>query len=251
MDVIGLILDGAFDRDGIRECFVDQRGIALSKPLKAQELLPSPRPIGIVLIFTRLASSWLVNHYAPHLRDLLDDDCLGFRTPGGAETVALLVQAQLRAHAGEDFAYLHTDLKNAFNELSRDAPLALLDGDLWFLKPLLSMVLGHDSMVRYGSGVTIANREGLIQGMPEAAVLFEVAIQPSVAKVRERNQATQIVGAADDHHLLGALRPLLAAMKDFLTTLQNELGLRGQLSTLARAHQLGLRAYRCSASRND
>lgn len=54
---VELLVTGKFDQDGLRDAYVNQRGVALSKEGTDAE---KARPLGITEAFTRLASSWLV-----------------------------------------------------------------------------------------------------------------------------------------------------------------------------------------------
>ena len=223
--LVEFILDGTVNVPALRPFFVDQRGVALSKPPKAGSAVPGVRPIGIMVVFTRLAGSYLVQANPDSLKALMHDDCYGFQVRGGPEKLFLNVRTTLRANP--TFAWLHCDFGNAFNVINREKILDLADR-FPKLRAYLYLVYGAPSSVFYGDQPPILNESGVVQGEPAAGAVFEAAIQPGVTAVRDRHPDIRILGEFDDHHLLGLLPGLVDAFFDLGEVMATEYGLHMQ-----------------------
>lgn len=220
--LVELLVTGKLDRDGLRDDYVNQRGVALSKEGTSAE---KARPLGITETFTRLASAWLVRDNREALAEVMDEDNFGFGVSAGSEKLAYTIRALLRANPS--WVWLHTDFKNAFNSLSRDQVLAFARKFPKFA-PFIWMVYAQSSKVAYSKTVFIVNEEGVIQGLPDAAVVFEVILQLAAKGVRQRHSLVRLLGQFDDYHILGEPAAVMTAFLDFAATFKREFHLEMQ-----------------------
>ena len=186
----------------LRDLLVQQRGIALSKPTPPDVEGPAVRPIGITEVFVRLAASYLVTSNTEVLKSQMHEHCFGFGVEGGSEALAATVRGLLRLHP--DWCTLKADFANAFNTAWRET---ILDqGDLPGHRKManfIRLINGRRSLVYYGGLLVIVNEEGVIQGMPDAAVFFELIMQDLLRSVRALHPDVYLLSIYDDTNMVG------------------------------------------------
>jgi hypothetical protein len=224
---VRLFLTGALDTDLLRDFFTRQKGLAFSKPPKSDSDQEGVRPIGITECFTRLAGAFLMRTHRTDLLRVMEPDCYGFGASDGSSLLGYSIRSLLREHP--DWVWLHTDFKNAFNTLDRNHVADFARRNPRFA-PYLQMIYGHTSQVCYSAQLSVPNAEGVIQGMPESAAVFEAVIQPIVRQVRLSHPGVRILGQYDDHHILGDAKDVLEAFLAFAAAMEAEFRLTMQFA---------------------
>ena len=129
----------------------------------------------------------------------------GVSVEGGAELLVQQVQLLMEKH--EDWILLKTDVKNAFNSVSRSHLLnqvlttfpdiynhaALVYSDI---NPLIYLQRSHP--------VILSTQEGVHQGDPLGPALFSIAMQPILEDLQSHNKEVTILTYLDDVYLLGS-----------------------------------------------
>ena len=141
------------------------------------------RPIAVGELIRRIAGKLLVNRYQAEAASVLRPAQLGVAVPRGVECIIHEVNQWVSScPVGEVLAQV--DLRNAFGCVDRAAFLEAIASASPYLVPYCLACYGHPVVVANSSHQASVH-QGLHQGDPLSPLLFSIAIQPVVTKVRE------------------------------------------------------------------
>ena len=107
-------------------------------------------------------------------------------TEGGVELIVHHAQDLIKQHP--DWVILKSDIKNAFNSISRQHMIQQLCNHFPDLYPHAINMYGYVSSLVYTTGhktVILQSQEGVHQGDPLGDPLFSIAIQPLLSKMQK------------------------------------------------------------------
>ena len=173
------IINGSIPNGMLNQTLRAARLIPLSKPT------PGVRPIAVGEIFMRVAASIVLRNIP--LRSVFPSIQFGLGRSAGVESAVLTAQALLDKHlTDESVVLISTDIKNAFNSLSRtkmfdaveSCPLvhSLRRIVHWTHNGASPLLVYKETDVGRARAVTILSREGVQQGHPLGSLCFDLAI---------------------------------------------------------------------------
>jgi hypothetical protein len=190
-DLVNLFLTGIFRHPLIQPFFTIQRGIAAKKPHD----IDGVRPIGIMEVLTRLASSYIAATKKTELLTHLHDHDLGQGIPSGPETAVHGIRTYLRK---PNRLLIKIDTKNAFNTMPRrllKAMIEKINDPKW--KAYFQTVYEDPSLGLYidysGKRILVVNAEGVVQGDPISGWLFDLAYSELLLPVRENYSGRGVI----------------------------------------------------------
>ena len=160
------------------------------------------RPIAVGSVFRRTAAKIACASVVEALRPYLQPHQMGFGTPGGAEAIHRASRLFLESSEG---VFAKLDFENAFNTVYRRIFLEEALDHVPSIYPLIQQSFAQPSHLLLGEFV-IASEEGLQQGDPLAPLLFCLAIQPIIGKLRSKLNAAYL----DDESLGGGAATVAA-----------------------------------------
>ena len=223
---------GELVRDSLASC------ILIGIPKFTDEEVTGVRPIAIGTIILKfvagLVASKLIETIAAILRPLQ----LGVGTPGGAETVAHRVRADVRSarETGEDLVVCTVDFKNAYNSLRRWAMRSELTNQagLSSLFALFNLAYAQKSALHTfganGESETLFSECGCRQGDPLGALLFCISLHPILLKASAAFPTVKIYAYMDDITITGP-SAAVAACFAMITAEARKIGLEKHTGT--------------------
>ena len=138
------------------------------------------RPIAIGEVLRRLTSRCLCAMVKSKAADYFSPHQLGVACPGGAETMVHSLRACVDRHwEDDDFVVLKVDLRNAFNNVSRQAVLDQCHSHFPELFPWVSWCYSHPTNLWHPLG-SLSSTSGVQQGDPLGSLLFSLVIHPVI-----------------------------------------------------------------------
>ena len=141
------------------------------------------RPIAIGEVLRRLTSRCLCAMVKCKGADYFSPHQLGVACPGGAETMVHSLRACVDRHwEDDDFVVLKVDLRNAFNNVSRQAVLDQCHSHFPELLPWVSWCYSHPTNLWHPLG-SLSSTSGVQQGDPLGSLLFSLVIHPVIIEI--------------------------------------------------------------------
>ena len=187
------------------------RGIALIQKDKI-------RPIIIQCPFHKTASHILVKNLKSKLIEICGNKQLGSPISGGIEIVIHTIRLILELNT--DFVIIKTDIKNAFNELSREAIINAVNEQANEILPYVHNLLNEPSEVIFNDKknnvcAQISQSVGVPQVSPSSGPLFNITQANILKTIEANNPNITIISIHDDHYILGKLQYALPALEMF------------------------------------
>ncbi|XP_062499650.1 uncharacterized protein LOC134176971 [Corticium candelabrum] len=201
--------------------------------LSASKLIAIPkhgndvRPIAVGEVFRRLTAKTICQQKSPEFASYFSPIQHGIATPGGAELLTHHIQILLEQNP--DWSILKTDVRNAFNSVSRERLLQQIAKDFPDIYPHVKQLYGESSKLIYvtDKGVELlTSSEGVHQGDPLGPALFSATIHPILCEVIKRHEGVTMLAYLDDIYVVGpvnSLRNILDDLKSSLSTLHLEI----------------------------
>ena len=143
----------------------------------------------------------------------------GVSTKCGTELIAHHISLTLESNP--NWIVLKSDVKNAFNSVSRDQIMEQVSLTFPELYNHVIQMYGKPSSLVFMQGsftVVIPSEEGVHQGDPLGPVLFAMAIHPVSTKIQKSHSQVRVLAYLDDVFLLGGAKSVLAAFYDLKET---------------------------------
>lgn len=168
------------------------------------------RPIAMGETFLKIAQLCAVERERPNLTRIFRGTQRGCGEPSGAEIIVHNVREFVKHgtrpstgfRSGKYRVVLTYDAKNAFNSVFRDSIRKLIEHyGLAGLQGVFKTAYSHHAkMFVVGSNgqYTVSSQCGARQGTPDGTVLFSIAIQPALDKIRDTHEGTDVEGYLDD-----------------------------------------------------
>ena len=187
------------------------RGIALIQKDKI-------RPIIIQCPFHKTASHILVKALAQKSIEVCGKKQLGSPISGGIEILIHTIRIILEMNS--DFVIIKTDIKNAFNELSREAIINAVNEQANEILPYVHNLLNEPSEVIFNDHKSkvcaqIFQHIGVPQGSPSSGPLFNITQANALQRIESAHPDITIISVHDDHYILGKLEHALPALDMF------------------------------------
>ncbi|MDP3213170.1 MAG: reverse transcriptase family protein [Deltaproteobacteria bacterium] len=213
---LNMILKGRLP-EGAVECFANCRLI----PLKKGE--DDVRPIAIASCLRRLTSRLVCSKNAADFQAYFKPVQFGVAIRGGAEAIIHYTRAHLKREP--DHCLVQVDIKNAFNQVSRQSFFETLAQDFPSLFRYAKCFYGIEGQLFINDDTCIASREGVQQGDPLGPFLFCLAMHPVLSELTASHPQCKVLAYMDDISILG---PPAAAFRVFedLKTLCAGVGLQ-------------------------
>ena len=201
--------------------------------LSASKLIAIPkhgndvRPIAVGEVFRRLTAKTICQQKSPEFASYFSPIQHGIATPGGAELLTHHIQILLEQNP--DWSILKTDVRNAFNSVSRERLLQQIAKDFPDIYPHVKQLYMESSKLIYvtDKGVELlTSSEGVHQGDPLGPALFSATIHPILCEVIKRHEGVTMLAYLDDIYVVGpvnSLRNILDDLKSSLSTLHLEI----------------------------
>ena len=141
-------------------------------------------------------------------------------TAGGTEL--LNHHIQLLMEENPTWSVLKTDVRNAFNSVSRGCLLKEVSNHFPTLTAHVSQMYSNPSPLVYiknKSVVIIQSEEGVHQGDPLAPALFAAAIHPVLLSLQENHPNVTILAYLDDIYVIGPITCCLTTFEDIKKSL--------------------------------
>ncbi|MDO9013575.1 MAG: reverse transcriptase domain-containing protein, partial [Polynucleobacter sp.] len=201
--VVNLMLQGGIPDDAV-------------PPLANCRLIPlkkgdnDVRPIAIASCLRRLVARVVCYRSSRAFQAFFQPIQFGVAVAGGTEAIIHYARAHLQKNP--DHCLIQVDIKNAFNEISRQAFFAVLLSAFPGLFPFVKLFYGIEGGLFIDDIVSIASREGVQQGDPLGPFLFCLGIQAILADLTVSHPECKILAYMDDISILG---PPAAALRVF------------------------------------
>ena len=140
-------------------------------------------------------------------------------TKCGTELIAHHISLTLESNP--NWIVLKSDVKNAFNSVSRDQIMEQVSLTFPELYNHVIQMYGKPSSLVFMQGsstIVIPSEEGVHQGDPLGPVLFAMAIHPVLTKIQKSHSQVRVLAYLDDVFLLGGAKSVLAAFHDLKET---------------------------------
>jgi len=207
------IADGWLEGTGLQKEILRMRGIAFAKKGS-----PKPRPISISEPLLNLAKGAALRSCRVKFTAAAHEMDLGFGTSGGTEIAIHAPRRLLREN--ERFVVEKLDISNAYNCVDRMAIYDALVAHCPELIPLFRFLYQEPLYVEYGGEELVVKvTSGVIQGCPLSSCLFQAALIPILAKVREANPELLTISYLDDITLTGMPDEVAAATEELAESL--------------------------------
>ena len=177
--------------------------------------IPKPngdvRPIAIGEALRRLTAKSICAQKKDSFAQFFSPLQHGVATKGGAEL--LVHQVQLLLEENKDWIVLKSDVRNAFNSVSRShflIEVARAFPDIF--GHVNKMYSGVNPLVylQESTPIILSSEEGIHQGDPLGPALFSSAIHNILVSLQEQNQDVRVLAYLDDVFLLGPAEKVLA-----------------------------------------
>ena len=177
--------------------------------------IPKPngdvRPIAIGEALRRLTAKSICAQKKDSFAQFFSPLQHGVATKGGAEL--LVHQVQLLLEENKDWIVLKSDVRNAFNSVSRShflIEVARAFPDIF--GHVNKMYSGVNPLVylQESTPIILSSEEGIHQGDPLGPALFSSAIHNILVSLQEQNQDVRVRAYLDDVFLLGPAEKVLA-----------------------------------------
>ena len=147
------------------------------KPSEDNKKLKLP-PIGIGMVWPKIISKWILNHYHPYTKDFFEPFHFGL-SKSGLESITHITKEALQQHP--NWVLLRLDLVNAFNTILRKIIFQEVQEHFPFLLPWLCCLYGQSSNLWTKSEdgtfyFPLSSEEGVKQGCTLGSFLFCLAI---------------------------------------------------------------------------
>ena len=163
------------------------------------------RPIAIGEVFRRITAKVICSEKQPEFHSFFCPIQHGVATEGGVELIVHQAQALIEQHP--DWVILKSDIKNAFNSISRQHMLQKVCSHFPDVYPHAFNMYGHVSSLVYTkshSTVILQSQEGIHQEDPLRPSLFSITMQPLLSKVQKQHPRVQTLAYLDDVFLIGS-----------------------------------------------
>ena len=142
------------------------------------------RPIGIGMVWPKIISKTILNHYIAHAKEILEPFQFGL-SKGGLESITFITKEALKEHP--NWVLLRLDLVNAFNSILRKIIFEEVSANFPLLLPWLHCLYGRfsDLWTKSEDGTCyfpLSSEEGVKQGCTLGSFLFCIAIQNPIIK---------------------------------------------------------------------
>ena len=181
-----------------------------SRALSASRLIALPKSNGDVRLiavgeaFRRVAAKALCLRMRDHFSDYFSPIQHGVSTACGSELLIHHIQLLLDQNA--DWVVLKTDVKNAFNSISRRAVADRLASHFPSIFPHFQQMYGLRGSLVFASDsgpIVLSSEEGVHQGDPLGPVLFAVGIHDSISRLQESHPDVVVLAYLDDVFIIG------------------------------------------------
>ena len=162
------------------------------------------RPIAIGEVFRRASARAICFHMRNHFARFFAPIQHGVSTSNGSEILIHHIQLLLDRHP--DWVVLKTDVRNAFNSISRRAIAERLLANFPSLMPHFRRMYGHSGSLVFATDsehVILSSEEGVHQGDPLGPFLFAVGIHDLVSRVQAEHPEAVVLAYLDDVFIIG------------------------------------------------
>ena len=189
--------------------------LSASRLVALQKGFDDMRPIAIGEVFRRITAKVICSEKQTEFHSFFCSIQHGVTTKGGVELIVHQAQALIEQHP--DWVILKSDIKNAFNSISRQHMLHQVCNHFPDVYPHTFNMYGHVSSLVYTKGhstVILQSQEGVHQGDPLGPSLFSITIQPLLSKVQMQHPRVQTLAYLDDVFLIGSPEETVNAFQD-------------------------------------
>ena len=180
------------------------------------------RPIAIGEVIRRATAKAICSQMNSSFASYFKPIQHGIATPGGAELLVHHLSFLMENNPG--LSVLCTDVKNAFNSVSRDSILSQVMKVFPEIYHHVRQMYDSPSTLIYVKGkdiVKLQSEEGVHQGDPLGPVLFSIALQPIIASVQDRHQDTTMLAYLDDVYVVGLPESSISVFDDVKGSLKD------------------------------
>ena len=158
------------------------------------------RPIAVPSVHRKVLAKTTVTAFRPELQRSAGSAQYAAMSSNGTLRMAQAVQQHLRQPSAKA-VYIRTDIRNAFNEVSRQAALDALRnahptlGSLhhaWLHRPTVAITNASE-----GQRVLMTTHAGIPQGDPLSSLTFGMVLAPPLRRLQELPQCTPVAYADD------------------------------------------------------
>ena len=177
-------------------------------------------PIAMGEVFRRVVAKAICLEMKSQFSDHFSPIQHGVTAEGGVELLVQHIQALLDENA--DWVCLKTDVKNAFNSVSRRHLLEELLSSFPSLYGHAFSMYGNTSLLVYTLGsesLILESQDRVHQGDPLGPALFAIAINKILSKLQRHHSTVVILAYLDDVFICGPSLPCLAVFQDFKVSL--------------------------------
>ena len=176
------------------------------------------RPIVIQCPFHKTASHILVKQIKNKAIEICGNKQLGNAISGGIEV--LIHSVRLILEQNPDFVIIKTDIKNAFNELSRHSIINAINEHIVEILPYVENLLSNSSEVLFNDKTNrtcakIIQTIGVPQGSPSSGPIFNITQASTIKNIETEHPNIMILSVHDDHYIIGELPYALPALQMF------------------------------------
>ena len=173
-------------------------------PHSASEEQGDVRPIAIGKVFRRASARAICFHMRNHFARFFALIQHGVSTSNGSEILIHHIQLLLDRHP--DWVVLKTDVRNAFNSISRRAIAERLSANFPSLMSHFRRMYGHSGSLVFATDsehVILSSEEGDHQGDQLGPFLFAVGIHDLVSRVQAEHPEAVVLAFLDDVFIIG------------------------------------------------
>jgi hypothetical protein len=166
------------------------------------------RPICIPTMWQKLASRWMTRSYKRQVTLYLGPSQMAIGVKGGSESAANMSRTMLRERAVK-WGSFNTDIKNAFNTISRNHVLSIVDSkeELAFLRRPMHAAYGQPAAL-YTNGpqgrAVILSRQGVRQGDGLGSMAFAIGIKTAIDNTVVAHPGCKVIAISDNVKFVGA-----------------------------------------------
>jgi hypothetical protein len=209
------------------------RDARLREMLRAARLLPIPkdagggvRPIAVGEVMVRIACNFGMARINTRLSSIFTDVQLGMGVPAGVEKCIITAQALLDQHHNDSsIVMISTDIRNAFNTVSRASMMAAIHGNAATRELCTLFEWSHAGasplcvyeQTEHGKELArvLSSSEGTQQGNVLGSFCFDMSIQSDYLGVQQSHPLVRLLAIHDDLHIIGPSVAAFAAVDDF------------------------------------